>query len=456
MKRFVCVFLIAMIGSALVSCTGESAENSGLPDMTPQEPAAPAPEEPTVINYSPDEEKAPSILATGGESIFRFTATGAWTASVTGSATRSEAWLAVDPASGEAGTVTLRITAAPNEEESRGGSVLIASLDGNDAVLVTVSQSGKEIKQNEPGPETTDDDILKKIPDQAFRNYLQKGTDKNTGTKFDADGNGKISEAEAAAVRKIVVNNLAVKDLSGLEYFPNLEQLHCSGFDFSDFTKPGGGNYPSDKVELTSLDLSHNTKLKYLDCCDNKTLKHLDLSANTALVTLVCDDCALETLILPETEVSRLETLLCNGNALSVLDLSKHPNVETLWCNNNNKITALDISACTNLVELRCQNCELSELNVSGNARLFSLYCFGNQLSALDLSGNPKIQLLFCGSNNIRTLDVSKTNLPASSFPVSLDCLGMNTGNDAFTLVIKNGWRRTKYRLPENTVIRYE
>lgn len=446
-----------MAGRLLVACTGESAGNADLPAGTvPQESATDTPREATVISFSPDEDRAPGIPATGGESTFHFTATGAWTASVTGSATRSGTWLEVSPVSGEAGEVTLRIIAAPNGDEGRDGSVLIASLDGAATVTVAVSQSGKEAGESGAVPETTDDDILAKIPDQAFKEYLKKGTDKNTGIKFDADGNGKISECEAAAVRKIVVNNLAVKDLSGLEYFPNLEQLHCSGFDFSGFTKPGGGKYSAAKVELTSLDLSRNTRLKYLDCCDNKSLGGLDLSRNTALETLVCDGCALETLKLPETGDSRLKTLLCNGNQLSaLLDLSNHPEVETLWCNDNN-ISTLDVDKCTNLVELRCQNCRLSKLDVSHNTRLFSLYCSGNELNELDLSGNGRIQLLFCGSNKIGKLDVSGTNLPASPFPVSLDCSGMETQGNAFTLVIKKGWSKAKYKLPENTEIRYE
>ena len=74
---------------------------------------------------------------------------------------------------------------------------------------------------------------------------------------------------------------------------------------------------------ITSIDVSHNTQLKFLYCCNNK-LSSLDLSKNTELFVLNCSD-----------------------NKLSRLDISKNTNLRVLFCYGNNFSTqALDAIYC--------------------------------------------------------------------------------------------------------------
>ena len=57
---------------------------------------------------------------------------------------------------------------------------------------------------------------------------------------------------ERNAVKKINVNNKGITTLEGIEHFPKLEKLYCS------------------KNNLTSLDVSKNAVLMYLNCKNNQ------------------------------------------------------------------------------------------------------------------------------------------------------------------------------------------
>lgn len=77
---------------------------------------------------------------------------------------------------------------------------------------------------------------------------------------IDADKDGKISIAEAAAVEKLSLMSFksfirSIKSYEDLKYFPNIEYFHA-GFSYAD-----------------TLDLSHNPKLKEIDCSDCRNLK---------------------------------------------------------------------------------------------------------------------------------------------------------------------------------------
>ncbi len=82
------------------------------------------------------------------------------------------------------------------------------------------------------------------FPDAAFRQYVSD--------QFDQDKDGVLTKTEREAVTEINVedgyNGVKIEDLTGIEYFPNLTKLNCSG------------------NALTKLDLSANTKLEELNC----------------------------------------------------------------------------------------------------------------------------------------------------------------------------------------------
>ena len=236
------------------------------------------------------------------------------------------------------------------------------------------------------------------FPDETFRKYLEQ---------YDKDYDGYLGTAERNAVKQIVVPNMDIRNLYGIQFFPNLKYLNCNG------------------NQLTSLDVHENTALEYLSCAENK-LSSLDVSNNTALDELYCynnqltsldvrQNTALKTLScgknkltsLDVTQNTALEELHCTDNPLSSLNVSQNKELAGLYCYEN-QLTELDVSKNTELTVLACEENRLTSLDVSQNAKLVNLYCYENQLTELDVRQNTGLKLLQCYSNQLSSLDVSK------------------------------------------------
>ncbi len=102
------------------------------------------------------------------------------------------------------------------------------------------------------------DDVCSAMDDICFLSYCY--------TNFDSDQNGKVSVAEADAVRemRIFLSWGTVGSLDGIEYFPNLEILDCEIASV-------------EEVDYGAV-LRYNRKLKYLAIDDRRSLSVLDLS----------------------------------------------------------------------------------------------------------------------------------------------------------------------------------
>lgn len=111
-----------------------------------------------------------------------------------------------------------------------------------------------------------------------------------------------------------------------------------------------------------------------------------------------------------------LQSLLCNGNKLTNLDISMNSRLTTLSCLNN-PLTEIDVSKNTELAELSCGG-RFTRLDVSNNTKLITLHCESNGLTELDVSKNTALTSLSCHFTGLRSLDVSK-NLALTS----LSCL---------------------------------
>ena len=237
------------------------------------------------------------------------------------------------------------------------------------------------------------------FPDDTFREYLK--------TTFDKTGDRKLQPAERNAVKEINVSGKNIRDLYGIQFFPNLEKLDCAdnnltSLDVSENTVLAElwcyGN------QLTELDVSKNTKLKKLRCQKNQ-LTSLDVSKNTELEYLAVFYNQLTSLDMSQNR--KLTFLSCYNNQLTSLNVSKNPALEELYCAQNN-LTSLDVSKNTNLKKLICRANQLTELDVSKNPALDELGCEKNQLTSLDVSENPALLSLKCGENQLTELDVSK------------------------------------------------
>lgn len=243
------------------------------------------------------------------------------------------------------------------------------------------------------------------FPDSVFRAYVQEN--------FDTDRNGSLSEAECEAVRSIDVSGeydslSSLSDLSGIENFPNLEELAC---DYTELTSLDVSQSPVLKAlfclstGITSLDVSRNPALVELDC-SNTELTSLDVSQNSALENLYCYNTGITSL-----DVSQnlgLKFFDCHNTGLTSLDVSQHRSLLQFDCSSTG-ITSLDVSNSPALMHLYVNQTRLGHIDVSRNPNLISLRCQDNtDLTSLDVSQNPKLERLYCSNTGLTSLDVSQ------------------------------------------------
>lgn len=194
------------------------------------------------------------------------------------------------------------------------------------------------------------------FPDDQFRAYASQ--------YFDADKDGTLSESEADSVTKISITSKTISSLKGVEYFRNLTQLLAWN------------------NQLSSLDVSHNTRLTTLYAADNM-LSSLDVTHNL-----------------------RLKELDVEGDELTSLDVSHNEQLKYLDVDRSS-LPSLDVSHNVQLSTLYATDNQLSSLDVSVNRHLTSLCVDGNRLSSLDISKNMKLKVLRLWSNRLPALDLS-------------------------------------------------
>lgn len=179
------------------------------------------------------------------------------------------------------------------------------------------------------------------FPDAAFkRNILSNqlfaqneygGAGELIGDSIDVNGDGEISCDEANAVYHLTIGNMGqnVTNLSGLEYFTNLEYLvivqsSISSIDLSANTSLVNLDFMSNPGTVT-LKLSNNPNLKRIGCGNNSQLKTLDISGAPSL-----------------------EELACNDNAIEVLDVSNNPALSTVRLNSESGLQTIYVSSTQN------------------------------------------------------------------------------------------------------------
>ena len=143
---------------------------------------------------------------------------------------------------------------------------------------------------------------------------------------------------------------------------------------------------------LTSLSGIENfVNITYLDCSDNY-LETLDISELINLETLICSRCFIH-----------VETRTYSDGTL---DLSDNTELVNLYCDENN-LTELNISQNAKLEVLECQNNYLTELYVSANTVLTTIKCYKNLIQYLDISMLTSLGTLLCGVQTDITMNLS-------------------------------------------------
>ena len=236
------------------------------------------------------------------------------------------------------------------------------------------------------------------FPDPQFYLYL--------ADMIDVDHDFVLSEGERS-VPVIAVHDRDIASLSGIRYFPHLQELYC------------GSN------RLTSLDVSGLSELKKIWCMDN-SLQELNVSGcealeevafyNNRLVTLDFSGCAaLKSLngygnplleVLRVAGCASLEFLDVKDAKVRLLDLADCASLRQLYCQNN-QLVRLDVTGCAALEEVICDGNQLTSLDLGGHAALTRLYATGNRLTGLDVTGCAALATLYTQGNQLSSLDVT-------------------------------------------------
>lgn len=233
------------------------------------------------------------------------------------------------------------------------------------------------------------------FPDPEFRDCL---------LQLEIGGDWILTEKEIKNLESLDLHDNGIKSLKGVEIFPKLNSLDCS------------------LNQLTELDVTKNTHLKYLNCSEN-LIESLNLAQLQELEVLYCDNNMITTLNLQGCK--ELNMLYSNNNDLTELDLTDCSNLEIINCSSN-EIQELVLDNCKNIIRLFCQDNDLQELDVTNCKLITHLFCNSNKLTDLNVNGCDKLQVVKAYKNNI---DESCMNNFVQNLPVV---------NDGILLMINN------------------
>ncbi len=242
------------------------------------------------------------------------------------------------------------------------------------------------------------------IPDANFEAALS--------TYDDIADDGQVPTARIENVTELILDGSNISDLSGIGGFISLEVLSCSNNN------------------LTSLDLSKNTKLISLNAVVNR-ISSIDLSKNSNLTRLNINRNNLTSIDI--SKLNNLTFLSIWNNSLTTLDATQNPLLDALTAFGNSSITEIDVTQNLTLRELVLSNCSLSEIDLSKNPNLTGIYLENTNLNSIDLTNNDKLKFVYLSNNLIAGhLDLSTFNslIDFEAINCNLTALNLKNGNN--------------------------
>jgi len=231
------------------------------------------------------------------------------------------------------------------------------------------------------------DAIYLSIPDSHFETKLiEQG--------IDSDGvvNQKILKSDAEGISHLDLNlnsfSDGISDLTGIEGFINLKLLSASN------------------QELEQIDLSYNTLLDTLYLLGNK-LSSIDLSNNTKLifVDIQINDFSASSSIIGLSNATGLKDLDISHNYLE--DFSIHNESLEILHMSHNELKTLNTDGLINLKHVFVLSNKLEIVDFSTNTSLETLLLTANRLENIELYNNTSLTHLYMASNSLSNLDVS-------------------------------------------------
>lgn len=210
------------------------------------------------------------------------------------------------------------------------------------------------------------------------------------------------------------LDTVKVETTTGTEYITNQKLIENVERDDPDF----GWTKDSNGVPLTESNLQliqELTELTLIDIDDQKDMEGLEHF--TGLLKLTIEGSRWEGVTKVTSDIASLD--LSKLTSLEELYIEELENLtdlnikslENLWylkCNNNGKLSTLDVSGNPNLTHLICSENELTKLNMTGLTKLTYLNCSFNQLTDLDVTSLADLIYLRCDFNRLSSLDITK------------------------------------------------
>ena len=228
------------------------------------------------------------------------------------------------------------------------------------------------------------------FPDANFRNYL-----------LSEYPSGTITTAQLNARDTLNLPYKGISNMTGVQYFTQLKRLDL---------------YSNN---LTSIDVSANTKLIYLNLGYNK-LTSINVANNTALEQLYLQNNQLTMRTLWVRGNTTLTGFYCWRDALTSVDVTGCTALLYLKIYNNYNLTGIyGLADCTNLTWLDVEDTSFSDLSaVAGMTRLETLLAGRTQITVLKTShsghlknlqvaGDTQLTQLICYSEDLTTLKVT-------------------------------------------------
>ena len=272
------------------------------------------------------------------------------------------------------------------------------------AVLSNKENNTIERKVNLKNVKVTLD--VKNFPDPGFRDYIMTITDKNE--------NEVLSQEDLEKVTEICLYSDQAKDLTGIEYFPNVERIDVNGLgltklNLSNKWKLTYLNCSSNN--LTSLDLSEATSIQDLNCGGNR-IKQINLSACNSLIKLNSWHNSLNSINL--SDCNALQELYLIENNLRSLDLSNNRNLKILdygVIDEPNSLSSINFGNISSLQEIEVWRSDIKNVHLGNMPNLTNLRFESSPIKELDLSGCKNLKKLSVAYSSLNYLDLRNQNL---------------------------------------------
>ncbi len=251
------------------------------------------------------------------------------------------------------------------------------------------------------------DPVLKDFLLIAPINFNQDPNNPITYPPIDANRNGEISISEALNVIGLDFYYLNITDLEGLQYFTNLKVISTYYANFPNFSQPN----------LINLE-----QLSILNSVGSSSLTFVDISYNTNLVKFQCSSDLITSLDLSNNILLKNVEIYCPS--LTAVNFSNLVNLKNLRY--IGKLPTIDISDSVNLLNLTSVGSSgtyayplenrLTSIDLTNQTKLINLDLTGNSLSSLDLSNCLNLETIFISNNLISTLNIDNVNYVKNFF----------------------------------------